>query len=83
VAGNIWPCITLGPVGTQGTGNGELYQIDTPDSQNQGLALYQLHRSRFNYLFHDGHVQSLKIEETIGTGTTGNPKGMWTIAVGD
>jgi len=31
----------------------------------------------------DGHVESLKIEQTIGTGTLANPKGMWTVVQGD
>jgi prepilin-type N-terminal cleavage/methylation domain-containing protein/prepilin-type processing-associated H-X9-DG protein len=34
---------------------------------------------RFNYLFCDGHVASMRVEDTIGTGTMGNPRGFWTI----
>jgi prepilin-type processing-associated H-X9-DG protein len=45
--------------------------------------LYKAHNSRFNYLFHDGHVEALKMEQTIGTGTLTTPKGMWTVASGD
>jgi prepilin-type N-terminal cleavage/methylation domain-containing protein/prepilin-type processing-associated H-X9-DG protein len=80
---NQWPCICWGPYGTQGTGNGELCQIDTADPLNQGLALYQLHGKRFEYLFHDGHVEALSTNQTIGSGTLMNPAGMWTIAQGD
>jgi prepilin-type N-terminal cleavage/methylation domain-containing protein len=80
---NQWPCISWGPYGTQGPGNGELYQIDTADSQNQGLDLYKLHRNRFEYLFHDNHVEALATNQTIGSGTISAPKGMWTIAAGD
>ncbi len=89
-AGNIWTCCCNGPQGA-----GDLYQIDlsaaTPTAANdvnEGKLLYAAHRSRFNYLFHDGHVEPLKIEQTVGTGTIGPgntsaPKGMWTIAQGD
>jgi prepilin-type N-terminal cleavage/methylation domain-containing protein/prepilin-type processing-associated H-X9-DG protein len=83
VADNVWPCICLGPQGTASQGNGEMYQTDTTDSENQGMALYLAHRSRFNYLFHDNHVESLRIEQTVGTGTLAAPKGMWTVAAGD
>jgi len=86
--GNVWPSISLGPVQNGST----LYQIDpTRPAQNptasggvnQGLVLYQAHGERFNYLFHDGHVQALRTTETIGTGTLTASKGMWTIAPGD
>jgi prepilin-type N-terminal cleavage/methylation domain-containing protein/prepilin-type processing-associated H-X9-DG protein len=83
VAGNVWPCICIGPTSTQGQGNGELYQISQSDPLNQGLALYKLHNRRFNYLFHDNHVETLRIEQTVGTGTTNAPKGMWTLQPGD
>ncbi|HEX3626110.1 MAG TPA: DUF1559 domain-containing protein, partial [Verrucomicrobiae bacterium] len=78
VADNIWPCISFGPQGTAGQGNGELYQLDNNDTENQGAALYAAHGARFNYLFHDNHVAPLKVEQTIGTGTLALPKGMWT-----
>lgn len=86
-AGNEWPCISLGTYG-----KGALYQIE-PNAPaqnpsvgtgvNQGEALYKLHGNRFNYLFNDGHVQTLTVEETVGTGTRFTPKGMWTIYKGD
>jgi prepilin-type N-terminal cleavage/methylation domain-containing protein/prepilin-type processing-associated H-X9-DG protein len=86
-AGNIWPCICLGP-----TGSGSLYQIDPaappqdPNAvggQNQGKFMYKLHGNRFDYLFHDNHVESLRIEQTIGTGTINSPRGMWTVIPSD
>lgn len=86
-AGNIWPCIANGP-----SGSGALYQIDptapsqnpnSPSGVNQGRALYQMHGQRFNYLFHDGHAETLRITGTVGTGTTNNPRGMWTVRAGD
>jgi prepilin-type N-terminal cleavage/methylation domain-containing protein/prepilin-type processing-associated H-X9-DG protein len=89
VVGNIWPCICLGPVAPPGIGpgNGELYQIATSDSNNQGAELYRSHGKRFNYLFHDNHVESLRWEQTIGAGGTtngaANLRGMWTVAIGD
>ncbi len=83
IADNVWPCVSLGPFSGQGPGNGELYQIDTQDANNEGLALYRLHRNRFEYLFHDNHVEALTTNQTIGSGTLANPAGMWTLAQGD
>lgn len=86
--GNVWPSISLGPSQNGST----LHQMDpSHPSQdptatggvNQGAALYKAHGERFNYLFHDGHVQAQKVGETIGTGTLSAPRGMWTIATGD
>jgi prepilin-type N-terminal cleavage/methylation domain-containing protein/prepilin-type processing-associated H-X9-DG protein len=79
VVGNIWPCISIGPKGA-----GDLYQLDpSPDAKNFGNNQYGLHADRFNYLFHDNHVQALKIQQTVGLGTLSDPKGMWTVATGD
>ncbi|HVV00433.1 MAG TPA: hypothetical protein VHH88_03665, partial [Verrucomicrobiae bacterium] len=50
---------------------------------NQGMIVYKSHGNRFDYLFHDGHVQTLKIEQTVGTGTLQNPRGMWTVTRND
>jgi prepilin-type processing-associated H-X9-DG protein len=100
--GSIWPCCCCGPQTTDGAANGwgNLYQIDLAtanypaqqfesDGYNQGNQLYQAHWNRFNYLFHDGHVEALRIEDTVGTGP-GNlnlklayPRGMWTVVPGD
>ncbi len=88
IAGNVWTCVCLGPVQ-----NGNvLYQIDpvakpqdptSNDNQNEGGLLYAAQRNRFNYVYHDGHVESHKIEETVGSGTITAPKGMWTVVAGD
>ena len=79
VVGNIWPCICLGP-----QGSGDLYQLDpAPDAKNFGNNQYGIHSKRFNYLFHDNHVQALRIEQTVGRGTVTSPRGMWTIVDGD
>ena len=79
VVGNIWPCVSLGPLGP-----GDLYQTDpAPDAKNFGNNQYGIHSKRFNYLFHDNHVASLKLEQTVGSGTLSAPAGMWTVAAGD
>jgi len=79
VVGNIWPCICNGPQGV-----GDLYQMDpSPDAKNFGNDQYGLHSDRFNYLFHDNHVEPLKIQQTVGIGTLGYPMGMWTVKTGD
>jgi prepilin-type N-terminal cleavage/methylation domain-containing protein/prepilin-type processing-associated H-X9-DG protein len=79
VVGNIWPCICNGP-----QGSGDLYQVDpAPDAKNFGNDQYGIHSRRFNYLFHDNHVEALKIEQTIGKGILTDPRGMWTVTVGD
>jgi len=59
--------------------------VQAPDQGGvcEGNLLYKAHKNRFNYLFVDGHVEGLKIEQTVGTGTLTAPKGMWTIATGD
>jgi prepilin-type N-terminal cleavage/methylation domain-containing protein/prepilin-type processing-associated H-X9-DG protein len=100
--GNIWPCTCMGPQDSDGAsgGWGNLYQIDTVAASydaakfgsggyNQGNQLYKAHNNRFNYAFHDGHVETLKIEDTLGSASgpplvrIQNPKGMWTMAPGD
>lgn len=94
-AGNIWPCCCCGPQISEGSsgGWGNLYQSDlnapqssvtlTTGGYSEGTQLYKAHGNRFNYVFHDNHVESLKIQQTIGSGTLTAPKGMWTVAPGD
>jgi prepilin-type N-terminal cleavage/methylation domain-containing protein len=97
--GNIWPCVCIGPQTSDPadttSGWGNLYQIDwnAPEqpqgrlakaSFNEGKLLYRAQAGRFIYAFHDGHVESLKIEDTLGS--TKNMKqalGMWTVRPGD
>jgi len=86
-AANIWTCCCLGP--KSATPN-LLYQTDNSGAQNpksgtgvnQGTLLYKAHKNQFNYTFIDGHVEALRIEDTIGTGTVYAPKGMWAAASG-
>jgi len=98
--GNVWPCACSGPLTADGTpgGWGNMYQIDTKapqdttsllgnssgQSYNEGQLVYKAQGYRFNYAFHDGHVETLKYEQTAGgTRFLTKPKGMWTIAAGD
>ena len=92
VGGNIWPCISIGPMVINNSGLTALYQIDPhhpvqdPNSGtgvNQGWDTYVAHGYRFNYLFHDNHVEPLTYNQTLGTGNTNAPQGMWTVATGD
>ncbi|HEY1787879.1 MAG TPA: prepilin-type N-terminal cleavage/methylation domain-containing protein [Verrucomicrobiae bacterium] len=94
-AGNQWTCACISPEAPGGTsgGNSDPYQLcypivpQNPDSfsvgQNQGALVYKFQNSRFNYLFHDGHVSTLKIEATIGNGTVTAPEGMWSVTQSD
>ncbi len=87
-AGNIWTCICNGP---QSLSPNPLYQIDNAGAQdpnvnqgvNQGALLYKAQKSRFNYVFNDGHVECLRIDQTIGSGTLTAPRGMWSMMPGD
>jgi prepilin-type N-terminal cleavage/methylation domain-containing protein/prepilin-type processing-associated H-X9-DG protein len=86
VAGNDWPSFCAGP--TYGGGNNfggltpDCYQIGS-SQWNYGSYAYGIHANRFNYLFHDTHVQALRVTETVGVGTTNIPRGMWTMVKGD
>ena len=88
-AGNIWSCICIGP---KSSNPNDLYQTDSNTAQqdpssansvNQGIFVYRAQKNRFNYVFCDGHAQTLRIEDTIGSGTLTAPRGMWTEAPGD
>jgi len=82
IAGNDWPSFSMGPTGTS-SGDQTPYQIATGGRRAWGAVAYGLHGKRFNYLFHDGHVQTLRITDTVGSGTTNAPRGMWTVTAGD
>jgi prepilin-type processing-associated H-X9-DG protein len=96
IAGNDVPSFSEGPQGPATTSAITLpegtvpvandqnpYQIVTGGTAAYGNTAYGLHGHEFNYLFHDGHVEALKVEQTIGTGTLTSPKGMWTLTQGD
>ena len=85
MAGNDWPSFCAGPVNSIGNFpylTPDCFQLGT-STYGYGAASYGLHGGRFNYLFHDNHVQTLRITDTIGTGTTNAPRGMWTMIAGD
>jgi prepilin-type N-terminal cleavage/methylation domain-containing protein/prepilin-type processing-associated H-X9-DG protein len=95
-AGNQWTCACIAPEapsGGSGNNNNDPYQLCYPIvaqnpnsftvSENQGAQVYQLQNMRFNYLFHDGHVSALRIEDTVGSGTVSAPRGMWSVTPGD
>lgn len=91
-AGNCWPSVSKGPEVASGD---DLYQINlgapatvagATQGHNEGAAVYKAHRKRFNYLFHDYHVESLRIEDTVGSYNPANPasallnpQGMWAV----
>lgn len=83
IAGNDYPSFCKGPVGPAEAGDQSPYQIVVGGSQTYGNSAYGLHGQRFNYLFHDGHVEALKTTDTVGTGNVNFPKGMWTATGGD
>jgi prepilin-type N-terminal cleavage/methylation domain-containing protein/prepilin-type processing-associated H-X9-DG protein len=83
IAGNDYPSFCMGPTGPATAGDQTPYQIVTGGGRAYGALAYGLHGRRFNYLFHDGHVETLKIQQTVGTGRTNAPKGMWTLPAGD
>ena len=88
MAGNEWPCMCMGPIVGAGNipgGDATHYQVSPGVALKAGDngAAYALHGKRFNYLFHDNHVEALRMDQTVGTGTLYNPKGMWTVKPGD
>jgi prepilin-type N-terminal cleavage/methylation domain-containing protein/prepilin-type processing-associated H-X9-DG protein len=60
------------------------YCADVAGPNDQAIRAYDStvyppwHNGQWNYLFCDGHVQSLRPEDTVGTGDESNPAGMWT-----
>jgi len=82
IAGNSWPSFSQAPTGPS-SGDQSPFQIAIGGRQQWGAKAYGLHGRRFNYLFFDGHVGIHKITDTVGTGTTNAPRGMWTMTAGD
>ena len=73
VEGNSWPSFCFGPyLSSPGSG---LYQIEAGVSQSvqnleqngasEGLQLYPAQSYFFDYAFHDGHVETLKWQQTV------------------
>src|SRR5205085_2347526 len=62
-AGNDWPSFCGGPVESTAVFPGltaDCFQI-AKTQWGYGEAAYGLHAKRFNYLFHDGHVSTMRI----------------------
>lgn len=57
-------------------------QTGWADANNVTL---MLHNGRVNYLFADGHVSTFDYNSTniVGTGSLGNPRGIWSVYPGD
>jgi len=89
MAGNDWPSFCAGPVNATGNFPGltpDCFQLPSSAGStgfNYGNASYGLHGNRFNYLFHDNHVATLKTTQTVGSGTLNAPRGIWTMTAGD
>jgi prepilin-type N-terminal cleavage/methylation domain-containing protein/prepilin-type processing-associated H-X9-DG protein len=89
MAGNDWPSFCAGPGPALPSGVTEDCVQTTrvanisSTGNTYGSISYGLHSKRFNYLFHDGHVGLYQTSLTIGSGTIGDPRGMWTMAPGD
>ncbi|HTV40575.1 MAG TPA: prepilin-type N-terminal cleavage/methylation domain-containing protein [Candidatus Sulfotelmatobacter sp.] len=97
--GNIWPCCVEGPYGSGENAYEVFYQIDPTvtsfgqivngSASSEGSMLYQMQQSRFNYAFHDGHVEALKWQQTCQPTKVGAlvdymvPNGMWNINTAD
>lgn len=85
MAGNDMPSFCAGPVNSEANFPGlmpDCFQMSL-SSFSYGALVYRSHGYRFNYLFHDGHISTLKYADTVGTGTEKAPRGMWTMITGD
>ena len=56
--------------------------VDSPQQQMSGQPDLN-GDGKFNYLFVDGHIESLHPKQTIGSGSMTQPKGMWTVVEND
>lgn len=56
--------------------------VGSIDQMRSGAPI-SIHKSLFSWLFVDGHVEALKDLQTVGTGTTSAPLGMWTLDPND
>ena len=94
-------CGPFGDAGVAGVNGARFQLINVPqetqdptsgDGVNQGKLTYASHGNRFNYCFHDGHVEALDWTKTVGSGSASptdsyNPAitalGMWTLTPND
>lgn len=94
--GNGWPSFCSGPY--HSSPGASLFQIEVGNdlstanltqsagSISEGTLLYKAQGDRFNYAFHDGHVEALKWDQTApvqtlpgGVKGVSMPSGMWSI----
>jgi prepilin-type processing-associated H-X9-DG protein len=84
MSGNDWPSFCAGPSYPGNlSATPDCYQLAPPPGWSYGSMSYGLHAMRFNYLFHDGHIATLRTTDTLGSGRTNAPRGMWTMIQGD
>lgn len=92
--GNVWPSSCDGPYSGGSDSTCQIQQVDQSVAYttgiSQGLLLYPAQRDRFNYAFHDGHVELLPWQKTTrmgsvpGGGQVPVPwTGMWDILTSD
>jgi prepilin-type N-terminal cleavage/methylation domain-containing protein/prepilin-type processing-associated H-X9-DG protein len=94
IEGNGWPAFCSGPYTASANNGTYQYEAGTDTSaQNEaqngvseGTQLYPAQRNRFNYAFHDGHVEALRWDQTApvktapgGIKVVSMPSGMWSI----
>jgi prepilin-type processing-associated H-X9-DG protein len=98
---NCWFSFSAGPLSTSGNLQCRFQQCFQPvpaesnandgNGYCQGNIVYKAHKMRFNYAFHDGHVEALDYRKTVGTGVCNAPAdppgagamGMWTLTPND
>ena len=86
---NCWRAVTSSIVGGQIVGTSPPTCGGT--EVGEGLIVYKNQQNRFNYAFHDGHVEAMDYTKTAGKGnwnSTADPsgggvKGIWTITPND
>lgn len=77
-------CLAPAPPFVDTATSGIIFYQTAPDEPfNYGLATYALQGNRFNYMFFDGHVSKLTMQQTVGNGTTNAPRGMWRLNPND
>jgi prepilin-type processing-associated H-X9-DG protein len=74
--------LTERPWGGGYAGLGAFAEITTPSqmTKNRDSGEDLNASGKFNVLFADGHIESLHPEATVGTGSLGDPKGIWTFS---
>ena len=90
-SGTLMLAENINNINRLGSNSGNYVSTPAAQGQNQACPGYPdqvepVHNETWNYLFVDGHVKSLRPEQTMGATSGGlldAPKGMWTVAAGD